>query len=140
MPTATPALQAAFAQTHYHVLHSTPFSLLIGVPCAALAPWLQRHQTDCACVITAFNPMAQPCGRADNIARHRRLQFALEAARFALLPTVAQHPGNGWPAEPGFLALGMGREDALRWAHEWQQLAVVWCGADTVAELIYAKQ
>ncbi|GAB2465788.1 hypothetical protein GCM10027082_16810 [Comamonas humi] len=140
MPTAPPDLQAAFAQTHYHVLHGTPFTLRIGEPCAALVPWLRQHQTDCACVITAFNPMGQPASQADNIARHRRLQFALDTARYATLPTVAQHPDNGWPAEPGFLAIGMGREDALRWAQDWQQLAVVWCGADTVAELLYTKQ
>ena len=136
----SPNLQADFEATQYHVLHSTPFLLRIGERCDALTPWLRQHQTDCACVITAFNPMGQPCDRADNIARHRRLQFALEAARYATLPTLAQHPSNGWPAEPGFLAIGMGREDALHWAREWQQLAVVWCGADTVAELLYIKQ
>ena len=52
---------------------------------------------------------------------------------------MAQHPANGWPAEPGFLVIGLGQDDAKRLAGEWEQLAVLWCGADTIATLVESQ-
>ena len=57
----------------------------------------------------------------------------------AALPAVAQHPANGWPAEPGYLVIGMGRDDAQRWAAQWEQLAVLWTSADMVPQLLETR-
>ena len=136
MTTLSLALRKAFEETQYHVLHQAPFLLQVGQPQPVLAALYQQHQTDCACVITAFNPMGELLEKDENIARHVQLGHALGKAGFAVLPTVAQHPANGWPAEPGYLVIGLGRDDARQWANEWEQLAVVWCDADTVAQLV----
>ena len=136
MTTLSPALRKAFEETQYHVLHQAPFSLQVGQPQPALAGIYQQHQTDCACLISAFNPMGELLDKDENIERHAQLGRALGATGYAALPAVAQHPANGWPAEPGFLVIGMGREDAQRWAAEWEQLAVLWMAADTVPLLL----
>ena len=139
MTTLSPALRQAFEQTEYHVLHLPPLQLAVGQPQPALQPIYQQHQTDCACLITAFNPMGELLTKEENIERHAQLTRALRTAGFALIPSVAQHPANGWPAEPGFLVIGMGQGDAVRWAGDWEQLAVLWCGADTVAQIVESK-
>lgn len=136
MTTLSPALRKAFEETQYHVLHQAPFGLQVGQPQPALSAIYQQHQTACACLITAFNPMGELLEKDENIERHAQLGRALGSAGYAALPTVAQHPANGWPAEPGFLVIGMGREDAQRWAAEWEQLAVLWTAADTVPQLL----
>lgn len=132
-------LHKAFSETQYHVLHQAPFLLQVGQPQAALASIYQQHQTDCACLISAFNPMGELLEKDENIARHTQLGQALGAAGYAVLPAVAQHPANGWPAEPGFLVIGMGQDDARRWAGEWEQLAVLWCSGDTIATLVESQ-
>ena len=136
MTTLSPELRKAFEDTQYHVLHQTPFSLQVGQAQPALAAYYQQHQTVCVCLITAFNPMGELLDKDENIERHAQLGKALGAAGYAVLPAVAQHPANGWPAEPGFLVIGMGRDDAKRWAGDWEQLAVLWCGADTVVQIV----
>ena len=137
MTTLTPELRQAFAHTQYHALHHpTPFLLQVGQPQPALNPIYQQHQTDCVCLLTAFNPMGELLDKEENIERHAQLSRALHAAGYALIPAVAQHPTHGWPAEPGFLVIGMGKDDAQQWAAQWEQLAVVWCGADTVAHIV----
>ena len=139
MTTLSPELRKAFEETQYHVLHQAPFLLQVGQAQAALSALYQQHQTDCSCFITAFNPMGELLEKDENIERHAQLGRALGAAGLAALPAVAQHPANGWPAEPGFLVIGMGQDDAVRWAGDWEQLAVLWCGADTVAQIVESK-
>lgn len=139
MTTLSPELRKAFEETHYHVLHQAPFALQAGQAQAALAALYQQHQTDCACLISAFNPMGELLDKDENIERHAQLGRALGAAGYAALPTVAQHPANGWPAEPGFLVIGMGRDDAQRWAGEWEQLAVLWCDAAHTPHIVESQ-
>ena len=136
MTTLSPALRKAFEETHYHVLHHAPFALQVGQAQPALTALYQQHQTDCACLITAFNPMGELLTKEENIERHAQLGKALGAAKYAVLPTVAQHPANGWPAEPGFLVIGLGQDDAKRLAGEWEQLAVLWCDAALTPQLV----
>lgn len=136
MTTLTPELRKAFEETHYHVLHQAPFVLQVGQAQPVLAALYQQHQTDCACLITAFNPMGELLTKEENIERHAQLTRSLRAAGYALIPTVAQHPANGWPAEPGFLVIGMGHADAKRLAGDWEQLAVLWCDAGMAPQII----
>ena len=136
MTTLSPELRKAFADTHYHVLHQAPFNLQVGQAQPALGALYQQHQPECACLIPAFNPVGELLNKQENIARHTQLGRALGAAGLAALPAVAQHPANGWPAEPGYLVIGLGHDDARRWAGEGEQLAVLGCGADTVALLV----
>lgn len=139
MTTLSPELRKAFEETRYHVLIQTPFLLQVGQAQAALGALYRQHQTDCSCFITAFNPMGELLNKDENIERHAQLGRALGAAGLAALPAVAQHPANGWPAEPGFLVIGLGRDDAQRWAAQWEQLAVVWTSADMVPQLLETK-
>lgn len=139
MTTLSPELRKAFEDTQYHVLHQAPFLLQLGQAQAALSPLYQQHQTDCSCFITAFNPMGELLDKDENIERHAQLGRALGAAGLAALPAVAQHPANGWPAEPGYLVIGLGHDDAQRWASQWEQLAVVWTSADMVPQLLETR-
>ena len=139
MTTLSPELRKAFEETQYHVLHQAPFLLQVGQAQAALSALYQQHQTDCSCFITAFNPMGELLEKDENIERHTQLGRALGAAGLAALPAVAQHPANGWPAEPGYLVIGMGRDDAQRWAAQWEQLAVLWTSADMVPQLLETR-
>ncbi len=139
MTTLSPELRKAFEETRYHVLIQAPFLLQLGQAQAALGALYRQHQTDCSCFITAFNPMGELLDKDENIERHAQLGRALGAAGLAALPAVAQHPANGWPAEPGFLVIGLGRDDAQRWAAQWEQLAVVWTSADMVPQLLETK-
>ena len=79
MTTLSPALRKAFEETQYHVLHQAPFGLQVGQAQPALAAIYLQHQTDCACLITAFNPMGELLDKDENIARHAQLGRALGA-------------------------------------------------------------
>ena len=84
MTTLTPELRQAFAHTQYHALHHpTPFLLQVGQPQPALNPIYQQHQTDCVCLLTAFNPMGELLDKEENIERHAQLSRALHAAGYA---------------------------------------------------------
>ncbi|MBV8250682.1 MAG: DUF3293 domain-containing protein, partial [Comamonas sp.] len=48
-------------------------------------------------------------------------------------------PQGLWPGEASVLIWGMDAPTARAWGEEWQQNAVLWCGADAVPRLLWLR-
>ena len=83
--------------------------------------------------ITAWNPLSKEA--ADNDRAQLRLRADLEAGKFTLLE--GKGVGDGWPAEPSLLVLGISREDALALGRRHGQHAVVIGRAGEPARVAY---
>ena len=137
----TQALERAFRDTAYRVFapHET-IDIRIDVHNDVLNTLVDEHMAREWAFITAWNPGAVIGEDHDNLARNAAL-----AARLATL-NHRWFPGEGvglhgtWPAEPGFLVLGIPRDAAIALAGEFGQLAIVAGYADGVPELVWVRR
>jgi len=103
-----------------------------------LAKLFQRHQTNCAAFITACNPFSHKLDETANATRQAELAKELAQRGLSFVAGEGGHPSEGW-AEPSYLVLDLSLEDAKALGRHFEQNAVVWCGADTVPELVLLR-
>ena len=137
--TIDPHVIQAYRETNYHVHGPHPFILKIGTPCPELLPQYQASRTNCSLFITAYNPFSQQLDDTDNTPRHAALAATLAARDVVFTEGISQHPFNGWPAEPSFLAFGINLDEAKKLGRQFSQNAIVWIGADTIPYLILLR-
>jgi hypothetical protein len=89
--------------------------------------------------ITAYNPYSEPQDTAANRAAHARLQQRLRSLTQDLFDAVGVDVSGEWPAEPGYLAVGVPRETAHAVGNEFRQNAIVWIGPDALPELMLLR-
>jgi len=116
-----------------------PFVLTIDRPSGELASLYRRFGLDCAGYVTACNPFSQPVGRWRNALRQRRLENELIRRGLVYFHGCGEHISGPWPAEPSFLVLGLSREEAAELGRRYRQNAVLFCGPDTVPQLILLR-
>lgn len=134
-----PALIQAYVETDYCVCASPTFVLHVDQACPALAAYYLRQGVTAACVLTAWNPLSQPLGKAENQTRQQALEKQLQQAGWRWLRAVGKHPHNGWPPEPSCFIEGMALDAACEWGRQHGQNAVICCGADAVARLVLLR-
>ena len=134
-----PALLQAYRETDYTVCANPAFVLRIDASCPPLAAYCAQRSLSAACILTAWNPQSQPLTDAENQARQARLEQQLQQAGWHWVPTLAAHPHNGWPPEPGCFIEGMTADAASAWGRRHDQNAVVCCGPDAVARLVLLR-
>jgi hypothetical protein len=123
------ALRAAFRATRY--CFDSPdgeLVLRIDTPNAALRALLRSQHSDCAAVLTAFNPQGRQRNRAANLAAQTQLQRDLGAAGFTLLGGRNEDPAREW-VEESFLVIGIDMAAAMSQAARHDQLAFLWTDA-----------
>ena len=129
-----PLLQA-YAATQYG-LQGLDWHLSIGQHQPALAAHFTRHAVQCATYLTACNPYSTPLTAAENAQRMNELRQALQKAGWSWLDGQGRDPSGQWPPEDSVLVWGMPDSTARAWGAQWQQNAVVFCGADCVPQLL----
>lgn len=113
----------AFLDTDYWV--ETPeewIRVRIGESNPALDRLLDGHLALRWAFVTPDNPGSQPHLPREN--QTRRLEFRQEV-KVQGLPAIAIGRKGDWPPEPGLLLLGISREEAIKLARRWGQLAIV---------------
>jgi hypothetical protein len=130
MFSATRRLERPYRETDYRV---GDVVLRIGGPPRPVARLLRRHRS--AAFIVAANPRSRIMPRAINTCRDMRLRATLRRAGFPVVPGTACHPAGDWPAEPGVLALGIGRSYAAVVGRLWGQNAIIVLRRDAAPEL-----
>lgn len=126
---------AAYRAARYCVLAVPEFSLLLDQRDAALSVLMAACQQTTAALLTAFNPLGVQCSVQENRRADAGLQLALRSHGLPLYPTIASDPAGRWPKEPGWLVLGLSRDDAIDIGRQFSQNAILWADADAVPRL-----
>lgn len=128
----------AYRSTHYRIKGQNWY-LQIGEPQPALRPYYQRHAVQSAVYLTACNPLGELLPDEHNARRMEQLRQALQRAGWAYLEGFGEDPQGEWPGESSVLILGMDLHTARAWGQQWQQNALLYCGADTVPQLVLLR-
>lgn len=133
-------LVAAYQAAEYRVdAGPAAFSFHVRTHSPELARLLAETRQHCAVFVTAHNPYSEPQSTAENHAADARLRRRLAELTADLYPAAGVDPRGAWPAEPGYLALGVPLEVARRVGREFRQNAIVWIGVDARPELILLR-
>jgi hypothetical protein len=131
------AIDAAFRLARYRVFAPAgEWRLQPDRYSPELAVALARHACREACLLTAFNPRAQPADAPVNLAAQAALAERLRALALPCLAGENADPQGGW-REPTLLAFGLSRELGLGLACGFGQVAFLHAGANAVPRLVY---
>lgn len=134
-----PATLRAYEETHYRVLGDAPITLRTGHANPDLAKLHRAFGVDCSAFVTAANPFSALTDATLNAARQAALAEQLERMDLRYIEGIGEHPSGTWPGEPSFLVLGITLSDAKQLGMQHGQNAIVWCGPDTVPQLILLR-
>ena len=129
----------AYTETHYRVLGDAPTTLHIGHANPDLAELHRVFGVDCSAFITAANPFSSLTAATANAVRQSALADQLGLMKLRFIEGIGEHPSGTWPAEPSFLVLGLILSDAKQLGTNHGQNAIIWCGSDTVPQLILLR-
>ncbi|MEM9604637.1 MAG: DUF3293 domain-containing protein [Pseudomonadota bacterium] len=127
VPAMTNPLEAAFARTVYRVQlpDEQMLAIRVGARHPLLDEWVRDYGLQSWCFITAWNPGAEQRDRRANAKANVALFMELQGDGHPTVSASAQSRDGDWPAEPGFLVLGVSEADALGYAGRYGQRAVV---------------
>lgn len=134
----TQALLTAYRETDYWCAGFqtlAPFSLRVDTHQPALQSLYQLFRVDCAAFITACNPLSQAVTDEENRLRQERLRMELASSGYATLPAEGRPLKPGWHPEASWLVPGLSLQSARQLGQRYQQHAIVWAGADCIAQL-----
>ncbi|PWF43615.1 DUF3293 domain-containing protein [Massilia glaciei] len=134
-----PATILSYQTARYRVDAEPPFTLSVGVASEALGALYARCDAASAAFITAFNPHGAPAPEADNARRDAQLEAVIKSRSLAYLPGAGHGIEGEWPAEASFLVLGIALEAAKKLGQQFEQNAIVWCGADATPVLVLLR-
>lgn len=130
-----PDLDKAYRETEYWVATQPPTCVVIGVQNLPIIARHQRHDVECSTIITAHNPKSQQQSADINSKAQAALTDQLNGAGYLKVLATGKHPHGPWPAETGWLVLGMNEAQAAVWARRFSQHAVVWVDAQGMPDL-----
>lgn len=128
-----------YRESHYHIAGAQPALLLLDTYSANLAAIHQRAGVTHSVFITACNPRSAPLDAATNAQRQDLLAQTLQQHRVAFIDAWGEHPSNGWPKEPSFLALGLSLEMAKIVGRHFDQNAILYSGEEAVMRLVLLR-
>lgn len=129
----------AYRETEFRVELEPSLVLTIDMPNPRLAALCKTNRADSCAFITACNPHGAQLGEADNAKLQEELAQELHRRSLPFLPGIGQHPVGNWPGESSYLVFGLSLEAARTLGRRFDQNAIVWCGPDTVAQLILLR-
>lgn len=131
-------LEAAYLATAYTAeTPRGPLVLRVGRGNADLDRLLDERGVATWVYITAYNPGSVPTPDAENETRQRELRAAVERAGYAYFEGAGV--GEGWPAEPSLLVLGVSEAEAEELGRRFGQVAVVVGERGGAARLLWAR-
>ncbi len=128
---------AAYRRTAYRM--APGWSIWIDRYSPELAEWHARQGVESSGFVSAVNPCSQVLPASENERRHLNLLGCIERRGLIFLTGAGVDPVGSWPAEPGCLIAGLGREDAAQLGRRFDQNAVVWSGTDAIPRLILLR-
>lgn len=130
----------AYRETLYHVYTTPPIVLRIDEFNAPLAALHKQSGVASSAFVTACNPLGEQASDASsNVRRQHALALDLTQRGLLFYDGIGQHPANDWPGEPSFLVLGPTLEAAKALGQRYAQNAILWSGADAVAQLVLLR-
>jgi hypothetical protein len=130
----------AYLATDYRLGHTDQDIVLrIGEPSERLAALFIAHGVDCGAFLTAYNPLGTQQPDEANDRAHAELAAQIAALRLEAIEGSGSEEGSEWPSERSYFALGMDLGTAKRIGQLFDQDAIVWVGADAVAELVLLR-
>jgi hypothetical protein len=136
MTNLPPELIQAYAETEFKVAADN-ITVKVGTHNPALEQLLTKYNTECAAIITAYNPHSIPLTLEQNIALNGRLLYDISHHDIILCTGI--HPSNEWPPESGYIILGISQDYATTLAKKYSQNAYVWIPDNTIPELVLLK-
>ena len=128
-------LVAAYRQTTFSADTSVgEVQIRPGGSSKALDRLLAEADVESWAHITACNPGSRSLSDEENLQRNDELRRSLEAGGLRYFPGAGRGD-DGW-TEPGFLVLGLSREDACSFGAEFGQNAIVFGVRGQPAELV----
>ncbi|WP_034381766.1 DUF3293 domain-containing protein [Comamonas thiooxydans] len=137
-----PALQQAYRNALYQVdatKGAVAQTLRVGERNDWLEQQLGQQPIQAACYLTACNPWGQILEPAENARRMSALRHALDSDGWPYLDGCGQDPQGLWPGEASVLIWGMDAPTARAWGEQWEQNALLWCGADAIPQLLWLR-
>ena len=129
----------AYLETHYLVGGDTPTALRIGEANHILGQLHKTSRAESSTFITACNPFGQVVDDPTNVERNASLIRELRVRSLRFVEGLGQHPSNEWPGEASVLVFGLSLEASKALGNRYPQNAIVWCGADTVPQLVLLR-
>ena len=130
----------AYLATDYRLGHAAQdIVLTIGQRSERLAALFAAKGVNCGAFITAYNPQGTIQSDAANAQGHAELASKLEELGLRAIEGSGSEEGTEWPAEMSYFALGLNLEAAKAIGAHFDQDAIVWAGADAVAQLILLR-
>lgn len=117
--------------------NDTTVSVEVGRTHPALDSWVGDYQLSSWCFVTAWNPRAELCDRRENARANVALFMALQGDGHPTVSATAQPRTGDWPVEPGFVVVGVTRDEAVTYARRYGQLACVFGEVGGPAELVW---
>ena len=135
--TVPDTLLEAYRKTAFNA--DTPkgrLSLRVGQRCLELDDLLTDHGVSTWAYVTAVNPGSMRLPDEENAARQRELDGVVASLGITSYSGEGVADDGRWPPEPSLLILGIGRNDAVRLAQQYGQLALVYGELGREAELV----
>ena len=133
-PAGDAPLAQAYRAAHYRIDTDPPIVLRIG----QVHPALRHRFPQGGVFLTACNPRSRRLRPAANARRMRALRRALASLGQDGLPGCGLDPQGRWPDEPSLWIPGLPVEAGLGLARRFGQNALVCCGPDGIARLVWA--
>jgi hypothetical protein len=129
----------AYLQARYWVQDSPSFCLKVGQDSGPLRQIYRRYGVECAAFITAFNPEGVQANAVQNGLRHAQLQDQIRNKGYTVLRAMGCDPKGVWQAEQSVLVPGLGLAEATEIGRNFRQNAIVWCGPESIAQLVLLR-
>jgi len=139
MSEISPLTINAYLETDYHVFCEPSIKLKVDIANDSLAKLFLRFNTNCGVFITAYNPFSSVVSDAVNTIRQAELADEIKRHNLNYFEGLGKHPSAGWVEEPSYFVLGISLEAAKDMGNKYDQNAIVWCGPDTIPELVLLR-
>lgn len=132
-------LQAAYRSARYVVDAEPPFALRVDRRSPELLELFRERAVDCACYLTAWNPMGRECGEAENRRRQHDWLDALSTRGVRFLTGRGEDPLGVWTPEESLLLLDWDEQQGRQAAKALEQLAYLSIGPQGIPRLLMCR-
>ncbi len=135
-------LEGVYWRARYCVGGDAPFVMRVGQYSDALRGLMEVNGCQTAAFLTAANPGGVKIPDTENLQAELRLASEITSRGFSVLPGIGldDDKHSDWPGERSVLVLGISYQDAVLLGQAFGQLAILWCPATAVPELLMLKR
>jgi hypothetical protein len=128
-------LISAYRSTRYCVFAPSPFSLEVDKYSDSIADLHIEYGCSNSAFITAYNPYSEPTSDYTNAVNNQSLQAMLSQQSKILIPGEGRDASGAWPAEKGYLAVGICIAQACKAGLQFKQNAIITIENDSIPKL-----